>query len=469
MQAARTYKDKKIAVMGLGRAGLGAVHALLKDGAEVLAWDDNEHSRDRAQTLGATVTPLAQAGAFDDVEALVLSPGIPHTHPAPHPVAAAAKAAGVPIIGEVALLAGYAPKANYIGITGTNGKSTTTALIGHILHRAGKNAEVGGNLGVPATDLKRLDADGAYVIEMSSYQLELSPIHFKIAVLLNITPDHLPRHGGMDGYVAAKARIFDGQGPGDIAVISVDDDRCAGVAEALTLGQRRVVPISCHHTVAGGVYVDGEKLIDDLDGDTKHVLDLSTVTTMPGSHNWQNMAAAYAVARLYGVSARQATDAILDFPGLPHRQQMIAILDRVAYVNDSKATNAEAAAKALSCYPAIYWIAGGQEKDGGYDILTPHLKNVRHAFLIGEGAKNMGASLSPHITVSQCGTLDTALNAAHEMARENGERGAVVLLSPACASFDQFASFEDRGAFFCDLVRKLPCQNRQMLVEGIGS
>ncbi|WP_259780661.1 UDP-N-acetylmuramoyl-L-alanine--D-glutamate ligase [Aestuariispira ectoiniformans] len=461
---AHPYKDKTIAVMGLGKAGLSAVRALCDAGAAVRAWDDNDKRRDEAATLGAQIIELTNSSAFDGCCALVLSPGIPHTHPEPHPAAAAAKAAGVPIIGEVALLAETQPDARYIGITGTNGKSTTTALTGHILEHARKKVGIGGNLGTPSLDLDALGEDGTYVLEMSSYQLELSPIHFHGAVLLNISPDHLARHGGMDGYVAAKMRIFDGQTADDFAVVAIDDDRCAGLAEALTHGDRRVVPVSSQSEVPGGVYVKGTDLIDDLDGEAKAVLDLSMVTTLPGLHNWQNVAAAYATVRLLGISEKVTCDAISDYPGLPHRQQMIAIIDDVAYVNDSKATNAEAAAKALSCYGDIYWIAGGVEKEGGYTELDPYLSHIRHAFLIGEGAGSIADYLGDRVPHTLSVTLDTAVAQASTLAREDGAHRPVVLLSPACASFDQYQSFEARGDHFLSLVRDLPGQIRQFFV-----
>lgn len=465
---AHPYKDKTIAVMGLGKAGLSAVRALCAAGAKVRAWDDNAAHREEAAAVGAEICDLSDTAAFDGVSAMVMSPGIPHTHPAPHKSAIAAKATNTPIIGEVALLAAAQPKARYVGITGTNGKSTTTALIGHILTHARKKVGIGGNLGTPSLDLEPLDEDGTYVLEMSSYQLELSPIHFHGAVLLNITPDHLARHGGMDGYVAAKMHIFDNQTSDDFAVVAIDDDRCAGLAEALTHGARRVIPVSSQHEATSGVYVRGTELIDDLDGEAKAVLDLSIVTTLPGIHNWQNVAAAYATVRMLDISQKVACDAISDYPGLPHRQQMIGIIDGIAYVNDSKATNAEAAAKALSCYGDIYWIAGGVEKEGGYKELDRYLPHIRHAFLIGEGANSIADYLGDKVPHTISGDLDIAIAQASTLAREEGAQRPVVLLSPACASFDQYSSFETRGDHFLSLVHDLPGQIRQFFVKKEG-
>ena len=317
-----SYKDKTVAVMGLGRSGLSTVRALIAGGATVRAWDDNEASRAKAAELGAEIAPLDSQDALAGSTALVLSPGIPHTHPTPHPVAVAAKANGLPIIGDIELLGLSAANANYVGITGTNGKSTTTTLIGHILENAGRSCQVGGNLGIPALDLEPLAGDGSYVMEMSSYQLELThTLTFHIGLLLNISNDHLDRHGGMDGYVAAKMRLFDHQGAEDVAIVAVDDDRCAGIADALTHGARRVIPVSARHVVPGGVYLQDGHIVDDLDGEAKQVLKLAIATTLPGVHNAQNAVAAYAACRVMNLDADVIVDGICSYPGLPHRQQ----------------------------------------------------------------------------------------------------------------------------------------------------
>lgn len=460
-----TYRDKTVAVMGLGKSGLATVRALMASGATVIAWDDNAERRDQASDLGARIEDLSNPNVYQAVEALVLSPGIPHTHPSPHPAASAAKACDVPIVGDVALLADSCPAARYVGITGTNGKSTTTALIGHILEQAGRTVQVGGNLGTPPMDFSALGTDGIYVLEMSSYQLELSPVHFDVAVLLNITPDHLARHGGMDGYVAAKSQIFDGQTADDTAVVSIDDERCIGIAEALTSGPRKVLPVSVNGSVAGGVYVDNHHLIDATDGGAEKILDLSIATTLPGRHNWENAAAAYATALALGIDRDTVLDGICSFPGLPHRQQMVGVIDGIAFVNDSKATNAEAAAKALTCYPTIYWIAGGVEKEGGYDDLLPCLGHVRHAFLIGEGAANIEAALDTKVPHTRSGDLTTAVKDAYALAKAEGAHRPVVLLSPACASFDQFENFEIRGDAFCRAVNDLDGKDRKLFVK----
>ncbi len=462
-----TYRGQTVAVMGLGASGLVAARALQRGGATVRAWDDQESRRQAAADDGIPVSDLANE-AWDGVDALVLSPGIPHTYPAPHPAAARAKEHGCPIIGDIELLAKAQPAARYVGITGTNGKSTTTALIGHILKHAGRTIDVGGNLGMPALDLASLGKDGIYVLEMSSYQLELtSPIPFDIAVMLNITADHLDRHGGMNGYVAAKKRIFDGQDARHAAVVGIDDEICQSIADALRDdATRRVIPISGNHRVSGGVYAVDRFLYDDMDGGNAPVLSLDDASSMPGTHNAQNASAAYAVARLLDIEPSVIVAAIRSYPGLAHRQELAADIDGIRYINDSKATNAEAAARALSSYDHIYWIAGGLAKDDGLDAVTPYLPRIRHAFLIGEAAEDFGRALEGKIDTTRSGDLDAAVRAAHAMAQRDGHPDAVVLLSPACASFDQFPNFEERGRRFCRAVAALPGSARTIRNDG---
>jgi len=461
------FEGESVAVMGLGRSGLAAAHALAGGGARVLAWDDSAARREQAAADGIALRDLAANDAFDGVATLVLSPGIPHTHPAPNPVAARAKAAGCPIIGDIELLIRACPDPRYVGVTGTNGKSTTTALLGHVLDRAGIQVAVGGNLGQPALTLARLGADGVYVLEMSSYQLELTPsMRFDVAVLLNVTPDHLDRHGGLDGYIAAKRRIFDRQGSGQAAVVGVDDAPGRRIFAALSDGPARAVPVSCNGPAAGGVYVDGTTLVDAMEGEPARIVDLASAAALPGRHNAQNAAAAYAAARLLGVDAQSVAAGILSYPGLPHRQQVAAVIDGLTFVNDSKATNAEAAAKALASYDSVYWIAGGQAKEGGFAPLLPLMNRVKGAFLIGEAADHMAEALSPHVPCRVSGSLAAAVTDAHGAALDQGATDAVVLLSPACASFDQFADFENRGNEFCRLVAALPGNQRDIRYRG---
>jgi UDP-N-acetylmuramoylalanine--D-glutamate ligase len=451
------FKDLKIGVLGLGRSGLVAAHALAAGGAKVMAWDDAAATRDKAAAEGIPVVDLGTAD-LAGVPALVLSPGIPHTHPAPHPVVVRARDAGVEIIGDIELLARAQRDAATVGITGTNGKSTTTSLIAHIVEKAGRKVAVGGNLGTPALSLPPLGSDGTYVLEMSSYQLELThSLAFDAAILLNVTPDHLGRHGGMEGYIAAKKRIFRGQAKPQAAIVGVDDEICRGIHDALARdGRQTVVPVSAEHRVAGGVYVADGVLTDDTAGNAIPVIEMAGLARLPGIHNWQNAAAAYAAVRQLGIATDVAADALKSFPGLAHRQELIATIDGVRYVNDSKATNADAAAKALACYETVYWIAGGLAKEGGIVSLAPYFGRIRNAFLIGDAATAFADSLGSAVHHRRSGELATALSAAREAALADGGKDAVVLLSPACASFDQFSDFEARGDAFRHLVEALP-------------
>lgn len=448
------FHDQTIAVFGLGKAGIAAAHALDLGGASVWAWDDDADMRKRAEAQGVTLTDLYVCD-WEKPRALVLSPGVPLTHPKPHPVADLAMAHTRPVIGEVELLGWTLPEATYVAITGTNGKSTTTALIGHVLGRAGRAVQAGGNLGTPALALERLGADGIYVLEMSSYQLDLThTMVFDVAVWLNVTPDHLDRHGGMDGYVAAKRRIFAGQREGCTAIIGVDDAVSRTVYEALKdNGGAKVIPISTAGPVAGGIYVAGGVLIDATGGDRFEVMPMADAPALPGAHNGQNAAAAYAACLAAGLTSQEIVDGIASFPGLAHRQERVGERDGVVFVNDSKATNAEAANRALDSYGAIYWIAGGKPKESGLQASLNHLGSVRHAFLIGEAASAFAATLDGRVPVTVSGTLDAAVAAAWEAARRDGLAGATVLLSPACASFDQFANFEARGDAFREAVK----------------
>jgi UDP-N-acetylmuramoylalanine--D-glutamate ligase len=459
MIEAGVFWNETVAVLGLARSGLAAARALKNGGARVIAWDDSAARREEAARDGVRLVDLATAD-LAGVRALVLSPGIPHTYPAPHPAAARARSAAIPIIGDIELLARSCPLARYAGITGTNGKSTTTALLGHILREAGRRVAVGGNLGVPALALEALAGDGVYVLELSSYQLELTAaLAFDVAVLLNITPDHLDRHGGMAGYIAAKERIFARQSERQVAIVGIDDAICRRIAETLAgAARQRVVPISAERAAPGGVSAAGGWLVDDTEHAARRLIDLGTLERLPGRHNWQNAAAAFAAARCLGLGAAEAVAGLRSFAGLAHRQELIAVIDGVRYVNDSKATNAEAVANALACYDAVYWIAGGVAKEGGIAALAPFFPRIARAFLIGEAAPDFAATLEGAVPYALCGTLEAAVAAAHAAAR--GKSGATVLLSPACASFDQFRDFEARGERFRALVADLPGARR---------
>jgi len=446
--------DQTVAVLGLGVTGMAAARALAESDATVWAWDDNPENRNAAVEAGIPLVDLLQSD-LGQVKALVASPGIPLTHPEPHPVVCRARAADCPVIGDGDLLYRAQPDATYVGITGTNGKSTTTALIGHILRTAGRECEVGGNLGTPMLALGPLGMDGTYVLELSSFQLELNPsMVLEVGVLLNISADHLDRHGDMDGYLAAKRLIFRGQRAEHTAVVGIDDDLTRGIfADLASSNGPKAIPVSGRGPASGGVFAEGRKLYDQLtDGDWRLVFDLDDAQALPGEHNAQNAAAAYATARAIGVDRQTACDALRTFPGLAHRQEVIKVVRGIAYVNDSKATNAEAAARALACYGDIYWIAGGRPKPGGLEPLEPFLDRVRHVFLIGEATDRFAEALEGRVRVSRCGALAVAVDEAREMAERDSVPGAVVLLSPACASFDQFRNFEVRGDAFRDLV-----------------
>ena len=445
---------RPVAVLGLGKSGLATARALAASGIEVWAWDDDAEKRKALST-----TDLYRCD-WSRPSALVLSPGIPRRFPAPHPIACQASAARVPIIGEVELLFRAQPKATYVGITGTNGKSTTTALIGHLLQRAGRRAEVGANLGTPALALAPLAEGGVYVLEMSSYQLELVPTgRFDVAVLLNITPDHLERHGGMAGYIAAKRRIFDRQGPQDWAIMGIDDEHCRAIREELA--SRHVIAVAIGREAASAITVRKGILSDERG---QAIMDLAQAPALPSPHNWQNAAAAFAVGRALGLSAASIVAGIETYPGLPHRQELVAIRNGVRFINDSKATNADATAKALACYEPIYWILGGRPKETGLDGLEPFYPRIARAYLIGEAAADFERRLAARrVPTLRSGTLDRAVAEAAGDAAAGRREGAVVLLSPACASFDQFANFEERGERFRRLVNAfdLPARRAQ--------
>jgi UDP-N-acetylmuramoylalanine--D-glutamate ligase len=443
-----------VAVLGLARSGRAAAEALRASGATVWAWDDSEGARG---TLPAEL--IVDLGRVDwsKASALVMSPGIPTTFPQPHAVPAAAQAAGVPLISDIALLRRAQLRARFVGITGTNGKSTVTTLVGHILKSAGRKVAVGGNLGQAVLSLPPLGPDGIYVLELSSYQLEITPEPVAdIAVLLNITPDHLDRHGGMQGYIAAKKLIMRAKGGTSLGIIGVDDEPCRKMFAALKKeGGRRMVPISAERLEEGGVSAADGKLVDAISGKPIAVLDLATIARLPGKHNWQNAAAAYAVARALGLGIDDVLAGLKSYPGLAHRQELVATIGGIRFVNDSKATNADAASKALACYGNIYWIAGGRAKEGGLTGLEEYYPRIRRVYLIGEATEIFAGQIGKAIATRRCGTLENAVAAAAGDARGDNAANPVVLLSPACASFDQYPNFEVRGDDFRRIVEQL--------------
>jgi UDP-N-acetylmuramoylalanine--D-glutamate ligase len=447
-------KDKKVAVLGLGRSGRSVAQSLLKAGAHVFAWDDQEGAREVAQKEGIPLINLLFL-EWEDIDHLILSPGIPHHYPAPHPVVAQAQIAGLRPLSDIEILCQSQPRARYIGITGTNGKSTTTTLIGHILKESGALVEVGGNLGIPVMELNPLKEEGTYVLEVSSYQLEISPsLHFNVSILLNITPDHLERHGGMDGYIAAKRLIYRNATSQDILVMSVDDLPCLTIYETLKASEKvTLLPISTCKVLSEGLYVKEGVLYER----SQPVLNLKNFTRLKGQHNWQNVAAAYGALRSMGLEAETIAQGISTFPGLAHRQQEVAHYKNVTFVNDSKATNAEATAKAFACYQGspLYCLLGGRPKEGGITSLKPYFPTIEHAFLYGEAASSFLLTLEGDVPYTVCKTLEEATEKAAKLAFDDQKQDAVVLLSPACASFDQFTDFEERGEAFSGYVQEV--------------
>jgi UDP-N-acetylmuramoylalanine--D-glutamate ligase len=445
------FKNKRVAVLGLGRSGKSVCHALARVKAEVLAWDDIESARQGAKKEGIPLVDLT-AIEWDSIDHLILSPGIPHHYPAPHPLVARAQIAGIRPINDIEMLCLSQPQAKYIGITGTNGKSTTTSLIGHILKESGKRFEMGGNLGIPVMDLEPLDSTGTYVLEVSSYQLETAPsLHPNVSILLNITPDHLDRHGGMEGYIAAKKLIYRNTTHKDTLIISIDDPHCLAIYENLKTSQKaKSLPISVCRVVPEGIYVQKGVLFEK----SQPILDLNQLSRLKGQHNWQNIAASYSALRASGLESEVIIKGIVSFPGLSHRQQVIAHHKNVTFVNDSKATNAEAVAKALACYQdkPLYWLLGGRAKEGGIVSLESYFPNFQYAYVYGEAGPAFALTLEGKVPYTLCTTLQEAVEEATRQAFQDQHPNAVVLLSPACASFDQFRDFEARGEAFCQYV-----------------
>jgi UDP-N-acetylmuramoylalanine--D-glutamate ligase len=457
MIAAKTFASKHVALFGLGGSGIATALALVEGGAEVTAWDDNPESVTKAQARGIATQDL-RAADWSRFDAFVLSPGVPLTHPKPHWTVDLAHAASVEIIGDIELFVRErglkAPDAPFIAITGTNGKSTTTALIAHVLKSAGRDTQLGGNIGTAVMTLDEPARDKFYVVECSSYQIDLAPsINPSAGILLNLTPDHLDRHGDMQHYGQVKSRLVAGS---DVAVISVDDAYCTEIAERLEQAGRKVIRISKQTPLANGYFVDGSKLIEAKAGKQRVVADLAGIGSLRGQHNAQNALAAYAALRAVGLGYEEIKAGFKSFGGLAHRMEQVGKLGRVLFVNDSKATNAEAAAPALSSFPRIYWIAGGLPKEGGIDSLAALFPKIAKAYFIGEAASQFAAVMGEQAPYEISGTLGAAVEHAARDAAKDEASEPVVLLSPACASFDQFQNFEKRGDAFRQAVMNLP-------------
>jgi UDP-N-acetylmuramoylalanine--D-glutamate ligase len=464
MIAAKAFANRTVAVFGLARTGLGAVRSLVAGGTSVIAWDDSSTARDLGGQEGAEIMPWRE-WPWERIAALVLSPGVPLTHPKPHGVVEHANSARVPVIGDVELFArevrpnpdlpGRSP---VIAITGTNGKSTTTALVGHILSQCGFDAQIGGNIGNSVLELSPPSAKTIYVLEMSSFQIDLAPgLVPDVALLSNLSPDHIDRHGSMENYAAIKARLIRQTAKDGQVAIGVDDDYSSAIfTQASAAGGAQAHPVSVGKILGRGIFVVDGVLYDALGGRAVKVMDMAAAIHLPGAHNWQNAALAYAAVRPFVSDSKAIADAIASFPGLAHRMEDVGHIGNIVFINDSKATNADATARALAVYPDIFWIVGGKAKDGGITSLASFFPRIRKAYLIGEAANQFARTLDGKALYEMSGTLDVAVASAATDAAVSAAEAPVVLLSPACASYDQFKDFEQRGDAFRNLVARLP-------------
>jgi UDP-N-acetylmuramoylalanine--D-glutamate ligase len=457
MTPVTTFKGKRAAVFGLGASGISAAKALIAGGAEAVLWDDGEKGREKAAAEKLPLQDLKQAD-WTKFDALVLAPGVPLTHPEPHWTVKAAHQHNVPIIGDVELFAreraALAPDAPFVAITGTNGKSTTTALTAHILASAGKDVQVGGNLGTPILALEPPKAGRFHVVELSSYQIELMPsLQSTVGIMLNLTPDHLDRHATMERYAAIKFNVPD---RAQCPVIGIDDEYSRAMSDAIIAKGRKVIPISVTTIVPHG-YVAGQSHVYRTGdaGEAEEVADLTGIGSLRGVHNAQNAMAAFAASAALGLDDATIRKGLKSFPGLAHRMEEIGRKGKVLFVNDSKATNADSTAKALASFNDMFWIAGGLPKAGGITSLAEFFPRIRKAYLIGEAAADFAKTLDGKVAYEMSGTLDKALEQAARDAAASDAPEPVVLLSPACASFDQFQNFEARGNSFRTLVQAM--------------
>jgi UDP-N-acetylmuramoylalanine--D-glutamate ligase len=455
-----TFAGKKVAVFGLGESGLIAASALFAGGADVVGWDDDDARIVRATGAGIPTADLRQLD-WSRIAALVLAPGVPLTHPVPHWSVGLARAMAVPVIGDIELFCrerrAHAPDAPLVCITGTNGKSTTTALIAHISESAGFETQLGGNIGTAILSLEPPRMGRVHVIECSSFQIDLAPsLDPSIGILINLSEDHLDRHGTMENYAAVKSRLITGVQPGGTAVVGVDDGWCRCIADRAEQAGERVVRVSVRQPLAYGMYVDGDRILQATGGTATEIARLSGAGSLRGRHNAQNAACASAAALALGVDPKTIQAALRTFPGLAHRMEEVGRKGPVLFINDSKATNADSAAQALACFEDIYWVAGGKPKTGGIVPLAGFFPRIRKAYLIGEAADEFAGTLKGKTDYVIAKTLDHAVAEAARDAEASGLGSPVVLLSPACASYDQYPNFEVRGDAFRNLVRKLP-------------
>ncbi|MBR0697135.1 UDP-N-acetylmuramoyl-L-alanine--D-glutamate ligase [Bradyrhizobium lablabi] len=455
-----SFAGKTVAVFGLGGSGLASCHALKAGGAEVIAADDSADNVAKAAQAGFITADLRNV-SWAGFAALILTPGAPLTHPAPHWSVLKAREAGVEVIGDIELFCRerrrHAPNAPFVAITGTNGKSTTTALIAHLVDVAGYDAQMGGNIGTAILSLEPPRMGRVHVIEMSSYQIDLCPsLDPSVGILLNVTEDHIDRHGTLVNYAAVKERLVAGVQDGGTSIVGVDDIWCRNIADRLDQSGKRVVRVSVKNPLPDGIYVERETIVRAEGAARREVARLGGIGSLRGLHNAQNAACAAACALAMGISADVLQNGLRSFPGLAHRMEQVGRRGNVLFVNDSKGTNADAAAHALSSFADIFWIAGGKPKAGGITSLTGYFPRIRKAYLIGEAAQEFAGTLGERVPHEMSGTLDVAVASAARDAEASGLPEAVVLLSPACASFDQYRNFEIRGAAFRDLVNSLP-------------
>ncbi|MEZ5787514.1 MAG: UDP-N-acetylmuramoyl-L-alanine--D-glutamate ligase [Xanthobacteraceae bacterium] len=455
-----TLSGKKVAIFGLGISGLATASALFAGGADVIGWDDSAERIEYATSAGIPTGDLRHID-WSRISALVLAPGVPLTHPAPHWTVGLARAAGVEVIGDIELFcrerASYAPDAPFVAVTGTNGKSTTTALTAHVLAAAGYEVELGGNIGTAILSLKPPQAGRVHVIEVSSFQIELAPsLDPSIGILINLSEDHLDRHGTLANYASIKERLVAGVQDNGTAVVGVDDGWCQAAADRIARFGRRVTRVSVRRPLVDGVYVEADRILRADGGATQEIALLGGIAALRGVHNAQNAACASAAALALSVPPQTIQAALRSFPGLAHRIEQVGRKGNVAFINDSKATNADAAARALACFSDIYWIAGGRPKSDGIAALDGYFPRIRKAYLIGEAAPQFASTLEGRVPYEIAETLDRAVADAAADADGVTDGEAVVLLSPACASFDQYRNFEERGDAFRKLVHELP-------------
>jgi UDP-N-acetylmuramoylalanine--D-glutamate ligase len=455
-----TFAGKMVAVFGLGHSGLLSARALKEGGAEVIAFDDNVNSVAEAQAAGVKTQDLHGID-WSAVAALVLAPGVPLTHPSPHWSVELARKSDVEVIGDIELFSRERANSDsdcpLVAITGTNGKSTTTALTAHLLKSAGRDVQMGGNIGVPVLALAPFAPGRIYVLEVSSYQIDLAPsLHATVGVLLNVSEDHLDRHGSMGNYAAIKARLPAGVEPGGTAVIGVDDRYSRSAADVLVRAGKTVVQVSVKAPLRDGYYADGGAITQAAAGQAQLVVQFAGIGSLRGRHNAQNAACAIAACAALGLDVATIQKSLASFPGLAHRMQPIGRKGRVLFVNDSKATNADSVARALASFHDIYWIAGGRAKTGGITSLAEFFPRIAKAYLIGEAAKEFAATLEGKVAYEIANVLPAAVAAAARDADASHAREPVVLLSPACASFDQYPNFEVRGQAFTNLVLAIP-------------